>query len=227
LVAILEILLCSSIPTQLALAGALQAAGMSMFATPGHLSLRYVLILSIADTVLLVGLMVIITRAHGERVRDLWIGRGPVTPEVIRGVLLIPLVFLMVVVLLNVMRIVRPELHNVETNPLEQLAATPGEAALFAIVAIVAGGVREEMQRAFLLRRFELHLGGAIVGVILLSVAFGLGHLVQGWDAVITTGTLGAVWALIYLRRRSSIAPIISHSGFNSLEILRVAISGQ
>jgi membrane protease YdiL (CAAX protease family) len=43
---------------------------------------------------------------------------------------------------------------------------------------------------------------------------------------VITTGALGAFWAVVYLRRRSSVAPIISHAGFNSLEILRVAILG-
>jgi membrane protease YdiL (CAAX protease family) len=146
---------------------------------------------------------------------------------VIRGCLLIPVVFVMVVVLLNALRLVAPWLHNVETNPLEALAATPSEAAIFGIVAIVAGGVREELQRAFLLRRFELHLGGAVVGVVVLSVAFGLGHVVQGWDAVITTGVLGAFWAVVYLRRRSAVAPVISHSGFNSLEILRVALTGQ
>ena len=60
----------------------------------------------------------------------------------------------------------------------------------------------------------------------MLSVAFGLGHIVQGWDAVITTGLLGAFWAVLYLRRRSSVAPLVSHAGFNALEVLRVAIVG-
>ena len=224
LVAVLEVLLCSSVPTQLALAGGLRVSGFPVFDSGGQLSLTFVLILSVGDTLLLAGLMVLITRSHGESVRELWLGRGPITPEVVRGILLIPAVFLMVVVLLNVLRLVAPWLHNVETNPLEQLATTPGEAAIF---AVVAGGIREELQRAFLLRRFELHLGGAMVGVVVLSVAFGLGHIVQGWDAVMTTGVLGGFWALVYLRRRSSVAPIISHSGFNSLEILRVALTGQ
>jgi membrane protease YdiL (CAAX protease family) len=146
---------------------------------------------------------------------------------VLYGVLLIPVVFVMVVVLLNVLRLSAPWLHNVPENPLEQLAETPGGAAVFALVAIVAGGVREELQRAFLLRRFERHLGGATVGVIVLSAAFGLGHIVQGWDAVITTGALGAFWAIVYLRRRSVLAPMVSHSGFNTLEILRVALGLQ
>jgi membrane protease YdiL (CAAX protease family) len=149
-----------------------------------------------------------------------------VAREAVVGLLLVPAVFLLVVVLLNVLRLTAPWLHNVETNPLEQLAATPGQAAIFAAVAVLAGGVREELQRAFLLQRFERRLGGAAIGVVVLSAGFGLGHVVQGWDAVVTTGALGVFWAVVYLRRRSVIAPLVSHAGFNSLEVLRVAAFG-
>ncbi len=224
--AIAEIILCSSVPTQLALGALLRVAGMEPLDAAGQLSLRFVLVLSIGDTLLLIALMVLLTRSHGESASELWLGKRPLLREIRHGLLLIPVVFTMVVVLLNGLRAVAPWLHNVQTNPLEQLASTPGQAALFAVVAIFAGGLREELQRAFLLRRFERHLGGALVGVVVLSVGFGLGHIVQGWDAVITTGVLGAFWAAVYLRRRSSIGPIISHSGFNSLEVLRVATFG-
>jgi membrane protease YdiL (CAAX protease family) len=202
-------------------------AGLTALEPSGQLSLPFVVVLSLADTVLLVILMALLTRAHGESVVALWTGRRPVRPEALFGLILVPLVFLSVVVLLNVMRIFAPWLHNVETNPLEQLAATPMAAAAFMLVAIFAGGVREELQRAFLLRRFERHLGGTMFGVIVLSLAFGLGHFVQGWDAVIITAVLGAFWAIVYLRRRSSVAPVVSHAGFNALEILRVAAVGQ
>lgn len=97
---------------------------------------------------------------------------------------------------------------------------------MLGVIAILAGGVREELQRAFLLRRFEQHLGGPAIGVLVLSTAFGLGHIPQGWDAVIATGLLGVFWAVVYLRRRSSIAPMVSHAGFNSLEVLRLALMG-
>jgi membrane protease YdiL (CAAX protease family) len=224
-VAVAEILLCSSVPTQVLIGAALALWGWSPF-DGDQLSLRFVVTLSIADTLLLIALMVLLTRAHGESVKALWIGDRPVAREAIVGLLLVPAVFLMVVVLLNVLRIAAPWLHNVPTNPLEQLAATPGQAALFALVAILAGGVREELQRAFLLRRFERHLGGVTTGIIVLSVAFGMGHVVQGWDAVITTGTLGAFWAVLYVRRRSVIAPMVSHAGFNTIEVVRVAIVG-
>ena len=59
-----------------------------------------------------------------------------------------------------------------------------------------------------------------------LSVAFGLGHLLQGLDAAITTGTLGLFWALVYVRRRSTVAPVVSHAGFNALEVFRAVLMG-
>lgn len=226
LVAIAEIVLCSSVPTQIAIGVFLRVAGLAPLEPDGRLSLAFVLLLSVADTALLIGLMVALTRAHGERASTLWLGDRPVRREALVGLLLVPVVFLLVVVLLNVLRVAAPWLHNVETNPLEQLAGTPGQAAVFVIVAILAGGVREELQRAFLLQRFERHLGGPTVGVVVLSVGFGLGHVVQGWDAVVTTGALGAFWAVIYLRRRSTIAPLVSHAGFNALEVFRVAAFG-
>ena len=106
-------------------------------------------------------------------------------------------------------------------NPFQDLLRTRRDALLFAGVVIVAGGLREEIQRAFLIHRFETSLGGATVGVVVTSLAFGLGHLPQGVDAVIATGTLGAFWALVYLRRRSMIAPLVSHSGFDLLQIVQ------
>lgn len=217
-----EILLCSSLPTQLSIQVLMHALGWSFEPIP---SLSVLTILSVGDTVLLITIMVILTRAHGESVRELWLGHRRPAGETILGLLLVPPVFLIVGVLMTVLMRLVPVLHNVPTNPLEELATNgPQDAALLGIVAIVAGGVREELQRAFLLQRFERHLGGAVVGVIVLSTAFGLGHLLQGRDAAVTTGVLGAFWAIVYLRRRSSIAPMVSHAGFNGLEVLRVAL---
>lgn len=225
--ALLEILLCSSIPTQLGIGALLRLAGMPSIDAAGHLSLTFVLALSLADTALLVLMMIFFMHVHGETARATWFGTSHGVRNALIGLATVPVVFVVVGLLLNTIRLFAPSLHNVENNPLEQLAATPGQAAVFSLVAIIAGGVREELQRAFMLRRFEQYLGGATVGVWVLSVAFGLGHVMQGWDAVITTGTLGAFWAWMYLQRRNSIGAIVSHAGFNSLEILRVAMIGQ
>ena len=236
--AALEILLCSSIPTQLAIGAVLRAVGMRSVDDAGNLMFPFVLTLSLADTLLLIVMMTLIMHAHGESARATWLvpsrdalgggaGRRFVAREALVGLATAPIVLIAVGILLNTIRLFAPSLHNVTTNPLERLAATPGQTALFSLVAILAGGVREELQRAFMLRRFEQYLGGALVGVGVLSIAFGLGHVMQGWDAVIITASLGAYWAFMYLKRRSSVAPMVSHAGFNSLEILRLAVVGQ
>ncbi len=225
LIAFAEIFLCSSLPTQLLLQVLLVQAGWTPTTESGAFSLSFIVTMSMLDTALLIVLMVVLTRAHGQSVSELWLGWRPPAREAMLGVALVPAVFLLVVVVLNAVRLAAPWLHNVPTNPLEQMARGGAmNAAAFGLVAIVAGGVREELQRAFLLRRFEQHLGGATVGVVVLSVLFGLGHLLQGWDAAIATGVLGAFWAVMYLWRRSSVAPLVSHAGFNSLEVFRVAM---
>ncbi len=189
------------------------------------LTLSYVVALSLIDSVVLVALIVTFIRLRGERVSEVFFGGRSVLAEAVAGV---PLIFAALAIgigVLTLLRMVAPGLHDVEQNPLEALIATPRDAALFAVVVVIAGGIREELQRAFLLRRFERQLGGPLVGVIVASAVFGAGHRVQGADAAIATALLGAFWAVVYLRRRSVMAPVVSHSGFNLLQLLQVAVT--
>ena len=202
--ALLEVLLCSGFPTQALVVGMLAVAGWRPVAP---LTLSYVVALSLIDSVVLVALIVTFIRLRGERVSEVFFGGRSVVAEAVAGV---PLIFAALAIgigILTLLRMVAPGLHDVEQNPLEALIATPRDAALFAVVVVIAGGIREELQRAFVLRRFERQLGGPIVGVIVASAVFGAGHRVQGADAAIATALLGAFWAVVYLRRRSVMAP--------------------
>ena len=67
-----------------------------------------------------------------------------------------------------------------------------------------------------------LYLGQPWLGLFITSLSFGMGHTLQGNDAAIITGTLGAIWGAMYLTRRSALASIVSHSLFNSGELLRI-----
>jgi membrane protease YdiL (CAAX protease family) len=219
-----EMLLCSSLPTQLAIGYGLRIAGWSPVDAQGDLQLGFVAALTLLDAIALVGLMVFLMRARGERPAALWLGGRPVGREALTGVLHVPIVFSIGAVLLLSIRALTPQLHDVDVNPFEALAGnSPRDAAMLTAV-VIGGGVREELQRAFLLDRFERRLGPAWLGVVLLSAAFGLGHLVQGQDAAIATGAMGAFWAVVYLRRRSSVAPIVSHGLFNTLEVMLIAV---
>jgi membrane protease YdiL (CAAX protease family) len=220
-VAVIEVLLCSDVLTQYAIGGTFFALGYRSTTAGGKLSVGYVAALSLGDAVLLIALILALLYAHGERPRDVFAGRRPIVPEGVLGVLLIPLAFGIAVAVLLTVRRFAPSLHNVTDNPLQELMRSPRDAWLFALVVVVAGGVREEIQRAFLLHRFDVWLGGSKVGLIVTSLAFGAGHFaLQGLDAGIATGLLGAFWGIVYVRRRSSVAPIVSHAGFDLLQIV-------
>lgn len=219
-VAFMEVLICSDYPTQIALAGLFNALGYAATNPDKTLNIGFIVTLSLIDAVLLVGLMLAFLRAHGERPRDVFLGRRPILEEALHGLpLIFAAIFIGAAVLLTI-QAVAPSLHNVANNPLRDLIRSPGSALLFALVVLVAGGIREELQRAFLLHRFEVFLGGSTVGLVVASAAFGAGHLLQGADAAITTGLLGAFWGVVYLRRRSVIAPMVSHAGFDLLQIV-------
>jgi membrane protease YdiL (CAAX protease family) len=132
--------------------------------------------------------------------------------------------FLLAVTVIVAARLLAPWLHNVEVNPFERLMQTPGQRAVLAFVVTIAGGLREEIQRAFILHRFAQSLGGAWLGLLLFSIAFGIGHLQQGRDVALATAALGAFWGAIYILRRSIVSPAIAHAGFNVSEILRHAL---
>ena len=84
--------------------------------------------------------------------------------------------------------------------------------------------MREELQRAFLLHRFRVDLGQPWLGLFITSLSFGMGHTLQGQDAAIITGVLGAIWGAFYLTRGGALASLVSHSLFNSGELLRVFV---
>ncbi len=224
--ALLEVFLCSGFPTQIAVIGVLQALGLVAEDSQGRLSIVFVMALSLADALLVVGLVLLFLRAHRERVRDVLAGWRPPGREVALGLLLVPVAFIIAVLVLGTILTVAPWLRNVPRNPLEDLLTSDLNRLLFGVVVIIAGGVREEVQRAFILHRFEQRLGGAVLGLTLFSLVFGLGHLSQGQDVAIATGTLGAFWGVTYLWRRSIVAPAISHAGFNVLEIVRHTVIG-
>ena len=216
-----EILLCSGYPTQLLLGQLLVLAGVQPMLANGALSSNFVFLLSMGDTVLLLSLIVWLIMRRGERPLTVFFGGRPAVPEIFAGVASLPVVLMLVVGLTVAIRRFVPVLHNVADNPLEGMIGNGANISLFLLVVIVAGGVREELQRAFLLHRFRHDLRQPWMGLLITSVAFGMGHTLQGLDAAIVTGALGATWGVMYLTRGSAAAGMVSHSLFNSGELVR------
>jgi membrane protease YdiL (CAAX protease family) len=219
--ALLEVLAVSGPPTQACIALVLVVGFDMQFRTADGFSLPFFATLSLVDTAVIGGLIGLFLRMSRERAVDVFVGARPVWGEMLRGLLLVPVVFLGVATLVLTLRTVAPWLQTVAVNPLESFLRTPFSAALFLVVAIVAGGVREELQRAFILHRFEHHLGGVRLGLLVFSAVFGLLHVDQGLDVAIAIGLLGLVWGVLFIRRRSAVLAITNHAGFNALQVVQ------
>ena len=213
-----EVLLCSGYPTQLLIIAGLGGLGIGP-SVDGTLSAAFIFGISAIDTVLLLSLVFFFLSRSNDRPHEVFLGDRSATVEVRLGVMLVPVVFLVVIVAQVVLRLVAPFLHNVDVSPFQALLGSPWLIAGFVALVLIAGGVREELQRAFLLHRFEQRLGGGRIGVGVTSVAFGLGHTVQGFDAAIITALLGAFWGVIYLSRRSVVSTVTNHALFNVAQI--------
>jgi membrane protease YdiL (CAAX protease family) len=216
-----EVILCSGFPTQLVVIVFLAGLGMRPRLENGGFNPPFVFALTLLDTALLVALVVLFFRAHRESFAEQLFAARPSLREALYGIVLIPTSFFIVIAVLLAVQAAAPWLRNVPHNPLADLAKTRAEAIVFAFVVMVAGGVREEIQRGFVLRRFEQYLGGGVTGLLVFSSVFGLGHLDQGHDVALATAILGAFWGAVFLRRRSIAGPMVGHAGFNLLQVVK------
>ncbi len=223
--AMLQAFLVCGIPTQLLVATVLVLfIGMRPFDSDG-ISLEFFATLSLLDTALVVLLIRAFLILSGEETRDVFIGPKPVKGEILRGLLILPIVFAAVTMIMVGLRLVFPGLHNVQESQFASFLRSPVEAGIFMVVVVLAGGIREEVQRAFILHRFEQRLGGVYWGLGIFSVAFGALHINQGIDAAITVGGLGLLWGLLYIKRRSAIMGMVNHATFDVAQIVQLLIA--
>ncbi len=122
LAAVGEMVVCSGFPTQILLAILVRAAGVPDATSDGQISLPFVAVVSLADTALLIWLMLWFLQARGQSGAALWLGSRPILPEIVRGVLLTPLILAGVGLLLLAIQQWAPQLRTVPVNPLEALA---------------------------------------------------------------------------------------------------------
>ncbi len=89
-------------------------------------------------------------------------------------------------------------------------------------LVIFAGGFVEELQRIFILTRFEkwLKAPGLILSLIIGTIVFGLGHLYQGPNGAISAGVSGLLFAFVYLRKRSAWEAIAAHGFYDVIGVV-------
>lgn len=223
--AMIQAFLACGIPTQLMVAVVLVLfVGMRPFDSDG-ISLEFFATLSLLDTALVALMIRAFLYLSGEETRDIFIGRRPVKGEILRGLLLLPVVFVVVTAIILGLRALFPGLHTVQENPYMSFVRSPLESTIFIVVVVLAGGIREEVQRAFILHRFRQRLGGVYVGLVLFSLAFGAFHINEGLDASIAVGLLGLLWGLLYIKRGSAVMGMANHASFDVAQILQIVLA--
>lgn len=189
-------------------------------------------------TLLLIGFFLYLRGGTVTRLGWVWKGRQR---ELYLGVLFLPILFLSTFFVGMFFELLLPQYVS-SSNPLLELVQEFEDLGLLLITSIFAGGVKEEVQRAFVLDRFENNLGailakpvffgralasdqsarciGVVAGLILWSLFFGLGHQVQGVDNATGAGVLGLLFGLLYVWRRNLVAPIVSHALYDVTTLL-------
>jgi membrane protease YdiL (CAAX protease family) len=160
-----------------------------------------------------------ILRAHNQTFGSVGLGQYRWKPDVIIGIGIVPVLFVISGLMSVFFQYCLPT-HFTNHNPLLEIIHTRRELLFFVVSALIAGGVKEELQRAFILTRFRDHLGGARFGLVLWSMAFGIAHYVQGLQGMITAGLFGFLFGAVYLGRRSLTAPMIAHGLYDALALM-------
>jgi membrane protease YdiL (CAAX protease family) len=98
---------------------------------------------------------------------------------------------------------------------------------VLAIFLVTVVGIAEEtIFRGYLIMRFRDLNAGAPTAILLSAFIFSLGHGYEGTAGVITVGVMGLVFALVYLWRRSLVAPMIMHCLVDFVSIVVVPLLG-
>jgi len=175
---------------------------------------RWVFCLLMGEAAVTLLLIFLFLRLNRESMRMLSAVRRNRSREFALGLAIVPLLFLGTFVMGLIFKSFFPDLVTRE-NPLLALIRTPLDVFLFLIGSLFVGGLKEEVQRAFVLIRFEKSLGGIWLGLVLWSGFFGLGHSIQGVDNALAAGFLGLVFGLLYIWRRNLTAVIVAHALFD------------
>lgn len=225
--AALQVFLVSGIPTQLVAASfvALVAGIPLIDPTTGLITFEFIAVVSLADTAMIALLIRVFLIIGGEDSGPVFVGARPIKGEVLRGLALLPVAFLGVTGVVLLLRAIAPGLHTVTTSPFEAYMASPLTAGIFLLVAVLAGGVREELQRGFILHRFDQRLGGIKIGLALFTILFGALHVDQGYDVAVAVGLLGLFWGVMYMKRRSVILSMTNHAAFNAAQVVQAVLA--
>ena len=108
---------------------------------------------------------------------------------------------------------------NILKNPLLQNIKNFKDLIILAIGGAIGGAFREELQRSFVLQRFDVIFKLPYTGLIIWSTYFALGHINQGVFAIFIVGIIGLGLGFIYLKYKNFDINFFTHLFFNFFSI--------
>jgi membrane protease YdiL (CAAX protease family) len=117
---------------------------------------------------------------------------------------------------------------TVPSTPTPSFLTVMDTAQLFlaTLLVMVVAVTEETIFRGYLMLRFKGITASSAVAVVLSAFIFSLGHGYEGSAGVVTVGVMGAVFALVYLWRKSLVAPMMMHFVQDFVSIVVVALLG-
>lgn len=200
---------------------------LSFFAVKqGMVNFTLTAIASIARDLALVSLILFFLWRNREAIASIgWTSRG-LLKEVALGILLfVPLFFGSA----WLDRLLQSIGFSAPATPLPAVPANQGfgEIILALLLVIVVAIAEETIFRGYLILRFEDLIKSPFWSVILSALIFSLGHGYEGTSGVVTVGAIGAVFAIVYLWRRSLVAPSVMHFLLDFLSIVLLPLIGK
>jgi membrane protease YdiL (CAAX protease family) len=176
----------------------------------GSLSFVLTAVSTILRDLALVGLVLFFVWRNGESVKQLgWTFKGGWRDIILGIVLFIPFSY-GAGILENALRAAGFTTPSTPTPSF--LAAKGASEVLLAFILVAVVAVAEEtIFRGYLILRFKAVTASLTAAVLLSAVVFSLGHGYEGTAGVVTVGAMGAAFALVYIWRKSLVAPIVMH----------------
>jgi uncharacterized protein len=180
---------------------------------------RHLVVFMWLEAAIAVVIMTVLLRFRKSSWRELgWTASG-LSREVLVGLLVLPLLFGVTLVVGASFEAFLPRYVS-PRNPLLDKIQTGLDLGLFLLSSLFVGGFKEELQRAFVLTRFQHYLGGIWVGLVIWTSIFAVLHLYQGIDKAAAAGALGLIFGLLYIWRGKLTAPIVAHALYDVVTLV-------
>jgi membrane protease YdiL (CAAX protease family) len=117
---------------------------------------------------------------------------------------------------------------SVPATPTPSFLAVKGmaEVVLAVVLVLVVAVTEETIFRGYLILRFGATTSSRAIAVLLSATIFALGHGYEGSAGVVTVGAMGLAFALVYLWRKSLVAPVVMHFVQDFVSVVLVALLG-